>query len=113
MTRRSTFDLFDFDGVFGDLFSGYARQTPFPDARGEASSEVDVPGCTNEDVDVSLKDGMLSIQWKRRGKQHVSHFLVGRDVEPSSVTASVKNGVLTVQFPQRKPAATEGKITVT
>jgi HSP20 family protein len=84
---------------------------------------MDVPGLKDEDLQIELCDGMLRIVGERRhpsasertGRTHHLERGYGRfervlrvpkDVDPSSLTASIEDGVLTVRIPMpeaRKP----------
>ena len=88
---------------------------------------AEVPGMTSDDVTVSLHDGVLKIEGAithneesedrkvlRRERRHMTFsrtFRLGIDVDRDSVTASVKDGVLTVTLP-KQPEAQPKRIAV-
>merc|ERR1739848_473886 len=51
---------------------------------------VDVPGVKEEDIDIKLEENLLTVQGQRMASSDSSQF----------VTASLKNGVLTVAAPK-------------
>jgi HSP20 family molecular chaperone IbpA len=109
MTKRH--DIFSdlFGGTWDSLFQNFDTA-----AYTDTSFEIDVPGCTREDIELSLADTILSITWKRRGQEYTRRFRVSREVEADKVTATVKDGVLTVQLPRVSKGAEKGrKIPVT
>jgi len=80
----------------------------------------DVPGLKREDVEVSLAQGVLTIKGEKRTPKRGSGARVYREetwegkfqrtvampteVDPSKVTADLKDGVLTVTLPKREEA---------
>lgn len=96
--------------------------------------DMDLPGKTENDVDLTLKDDVLTIashedttkeaksrddekengEWlirERRSYSFTRRFTLPQDVNTEGVNASFKNGVLTVVMP-RKPAAEAKKIAI-
>src|SRR5690606_14887504 len=80
---------------------------------------VDVPGCTREDLTISVDDGVLSLRATPRavapeGYQTLHQGLVGTVavrsfalpdmVEVDRINATVKDGVLRVSLPKRSEA---------
>ncbi len=97
--------------------------------------DMDLPGKTENDVDLSLKDDVLTIsshteettenksdekeadqgEWlirERRNYSFTRRFTLPQDVNAEGVNASFKNGVLTVVMP-RKPVSEPKKIAIT
>jgi HSP20 family protein len=90
---------------------------------------ADVPGLTADDVKVMLHDGVLSLEAQQeseavqqdedkkiihRERRHTSfarRFRLGADVDEASVSATVKDGVLTVLMP-KKPEVQPKQIAV-
>jgi HSP20 family protein len=101
-----------FDDLLTNMF-GESRTDVFGDRLTESSIEMDVPGCAREDIDLSLTDGLLTVKWKRRGQEYTRMFRVPRDIETENVTATAKDGVLTIQLPKKAKRTEQGrKITV-
>ena len=96
--------------------------------------DMDLPGKTENDVDLSLKDDVLTIssheeetkeeksdakdteqdEWlirERRNYRFTRRFTLPQDVNTEGVNASFKNGVLTVVMP-RKPVSEPKKIAI-
>jgi len=94
--------------------------------------DMDLPGKTENDVDLSLKDDVLTIashneettekksdkkdetEWlirERHTSSFTRRFTLPKDVDGDNVNASFKNGVLTVVMP-RRPEATEKRIAI-
>ena len=96
--------------------------------------DMDLPGKTESDVDLSLKDDVLTIsshqeetteetsdgkdaekgEWlirERRSYNFTRRFTLPQDVNADAVNASFKNGVLTIVMP-RKPLAEPKKIEI-
>jgi HSP20 family protein len=114
-------DLIDrrFDDVYGD-WSALVPQRAWPVINGFETKEAfvykaDVPGLTEADLSVAVEDGALVLKGERKvvnpegaqvhlREQQVASFtrkvaLPGR-VEAGGVTATLKDGVLTVTLPK-------------
>merc|ERR1711937_876684 len=69
---------------------------------------MDVPGVKEEDIDIKLDDGQLTVQGHRtlgsESSRFSSKFLRSFSLDPTvdidSFTATLKNGVLTVSAPK-------------
>ena len=141
MNELSLFNrLFNNNDDFGLSFPtfGTACATPSVDVKQTKDSyvlDMDLPGKTEKDVDLTLKDDVLTIssheeetkeeqsdkaekengEWlirERRSYSFTRRFTLPQDVNVDGVNASFKNGVLTVVMP-RKPAAEAKKIAIT
>ena len=123
---RFTSDLFDvIDRNLGDLVPSQASTpvvTPRVDVRETPDAyilDMDLPGFTEKDVDINLKDRVLSISSKLQEKQEEKkegdwlikerrsscfsrRFTLPQDIDAEKVTAEFKHGVLSVDIP-RKP----------
>ena len=125
----------DFGLVFPSLNANCTR--PSVDVKQTKDSyvlDMDLPGRSENDVDLTLKDDVLTIsshneetkeeksseadkehgEWlirERRSYSFTRRFALPQDVNADAVNASFKNGVLTVVMP-RKPAAEAKKIAV-
>ena len=123
---RFTSDLFDvIDRNLGDLAPSQASTpvvTPRVDVRETPDAyilDMDLPGFTEKDVEINLKDRVLSISSKLQEKQEEKkegdwlikerrsscfsrRFTLPQDIDAEKVTAEFKHGVLSVDIP-RKP----------
>lgn len=115
--------------VFGafdrSLGSGTVNGSPLVDIRetdGAYVLDMDLPGYSENDVSLSLKDRVLTISSvvqadkeekakveekaeylirERRETRFVRRFSLPRDIDPEKVEANFKNGVLTVTIPRQ------------
>merc|ERR1712232_1327274 len=70
--------------------------------------KVDVPGVKEEDIDIKLDDGKLTVAGERMGTSETSKFAskfsktfsLDRTVDVDRFTANLKNGVLVVSAPK-------------
>lgn len=116
-------DLFDvFDRDLGISPAGYAA--PKVDVRETDKAyvmDMDLPGITEKDVEINLKDRVLTIasvqeadreDKNKEGKEEYiirerrtacfsRKFTLPEDIETEKVSAEFKNGVLTVTIPRR------------
>ena len=117
------YDLFDevFDNSFWPFRnSGNLMRTNVEEKDGKYVLSTELPGFNKEDIRMSLKDGILSIeaahnenndekdkkgnvirQERYEGSMSRS-FYVGKKVKESDIRASFKNGVLSVEIPEVK-----------
>jgi len=112
--------VFDSDAFFGGPIGGSFR-SPAVDVRedeGRYLIEAELPGLSEKDVKLELKDGVLSLstakseekkdegkKWLRRERREFSFqrsFELPEDVDGEKIEASFKDGLLTVLLP-RKP----------
>ncbi len=133
-TRRSVHPVlragFPVDRLFEDLWGGFdaaplapAAFTPRLDVK-ESDAEyvvtAELPGLEEKDVEISLEDDVLTIRGEKRaehtdenaGYKHVE-TVTGRferrlalptEVDAESVSATSKNGVITITLPKRAEA---------
>ena len=123
---RFTSDRFDvIDRNLGDLVPSQASTpvvTPRVDVRETPDAyilDMDLPGFTEKDVEINLKDRVLSISSKQQEKQEEKkegdwlikerrsscfsrRFTLPQDIDAEKVTAEFKHGVPSVDIP-RKP----------
>ncbi len=117
-------DVFDiFDRGFGTTYA-----TPSVDVRETAEAyllDMDLPGLSENDVEISLKDRVLSISSikeakiddkkkdadgveylirERRSSSFARRFTLPEDIDVEKVEANFRNGVLTVTIPRRPEA---------
>ena len=124
--------------LFDDVFRGFGSGLPsFGGASGfgagwpsveisgtdkEIKVTAEVPGLEEKDVEVLLNDGVLTLRGEKRSEsedkdRQFSERYYGRferripvdDVEADKVTASFRNGVLTVTLPKSEKAQSQVK----
>ena len=87
--------------------------------------EAELPGMEQKDIDVSLKNGMLTIKGEKRSEEekeeddyHLTErrygsfqrgFRVPETVDPDQVEASLEKGVLHVKMAKKPEASSEAK----
>lgn len=126
---RFTSDLFDvIDRNFSDLGYSYPEKTMVPkvdvrETKDKYVLEMELPGCTENDVAIDLKDRVLSISSKKEEnakeekkdnkeetswliKERVSskfarNFTLPEDIDSENVSANFKNGLLTIDIPRK------------
>jgi len=82
---------------------------------------AELPGMDEKDLDVSLHDGMLTLKGEKKSESNTAVYSerwhgqfqrslpIGPDVDPDKVSASFKNGVLTVTLAKRPEAQRQVK----
>lgn len=118
--KADPFDLLD--RVFeDDLIPGFSGRAPAVDVRekdGRYLIEAELPGVSEKDLKVELKDGLLTlststveekkeenVKWLRRERRSFSFtrsFALPEDADGEKIEARFKDGLLTVEVP-RKP----------
>lgn len=127
----------DFSRLFDDFFpggrlaneNGKAFLSPQVDIKAEEHQHqiiVDVPGVNKEDIQVTLEDGVLTleaerseekteeqsgkvIRKERRSGKYVRSFNVGRNITVEDITGNFENGVLTITIPKATQQAPVSK----
>jgi HSP20 family protein len=104
-------------GLFGfDPFDRIMRanwEFGFDVARNDHGYEVEVPvpGFNAGNVEVTLKDGIISINGKNDRRNFSRSFTVPEDVDPDRIQAKVVDGMLTIAL-ERLPEAQPKRIAV-
>lgn len=82
----------------------------------EYSFYLAVPGLTKDDLSISVKDGLLSISYKKEEKDDINYSFVSsfkktyslpEDVNEKDITGKVENGVLEILLPKIKKKSLE------
>lgn len=63
--------------------------------------EMDIPGMTKTDINITIDDNLLIIQGERKGRttRHIQQYTtLPRDADLSTLKAKVKDGVLTIEL---------------
>lgn len=91
------------------------------DEKDEVRVTAELPGMEQKDVEIALHDGVLTIRGEKRSEsngalyserwhgQFQRSLQLGPDVDPDKVSASFKNGVLTVTAAKRPEAQRQVK----
>jgi HSP20 family protein len=121
--RADPFELLD--RVFEDDFvPGFTGRAPAVDVRekdGRYLIEAELPGVSEKDLKVELKDGLLtlstsqdeekkeeSVKWLRRERRSFSFtrsFSLPEDADGEKIEAHFKDGLLIIELPKRAEAA--------
>ena len=127
LVPRRDFDMFD-DFFKDDFFK--PRTTPLmkSDIREKEDKyliDMDLPGCSKENIDISLKDGYLNISatltnevneeeehFVRRERytgECSRRFYVGEEVTEEDISAEFKDGILKIEVPKKEKKTIEAK----
>lgn len=104
-------DLLGFD-PFQNLRSNLAFEYDVTRTENGYEVEVPVPGYKPEQVDVTLKDGVLSVHATGERRTFSRAFTVPEDVDVDSIEGHVENGMLVLKL-NRRPEARPKKISIT
>jgi len=104
----------------GEFFNGWAPALDLLEDKDNLVATLEVPGLAKEDIDVSVRDGVLSISGERRQEKenggsavHRRERFVGRfhrtislpkSVKAEAIKASYRDGILTVAMPKTEEA---------
>jgi len=100
------------------LFTGWTPALDLYQDKDNVTAAVELPGMRKEDIEISLHDGMLSISGERksetkkeeaaRTERYFGKFrrsiTLPAQVDSNKVTASYKDGILTVTLPKAEEA---------
>ncbi|MDR0751547.1 MAG: Hsp20/alpha crystallin family protein [Christensenellaceae bacterium] len=117
-----------FDSFFRPVFEDselYMRCDVKEEGSDHFSIEAELPGVKKEDIDVSLKDGYLTISAQKKEAEEVStdsyirreikygsssrSFFIGYNVDETDIVAGFENGILKLKFPRDKGGKNDGK----
>ena len=110
-------DLTPFDG-----FGGWPK-VDVTDGESHVRIDAEVPGLTEKDVEVTLKDGVLTLSGERKAEtedddrriseRFVGRFMrqipIGHEIDEDNVEAHFANGELTVTLPKTAQARSDAK----
>jgi HSP20 family protein len=103
-------DLLGFD-PFQSIRSSYGFDYDVTRTEEGYEVEVPVPGFNASQVDVTFKDGILSVNGKNERHSFTRSFTVPEDVDVNNIRARVEDGLLRLTL-ARRPEAQPRKITV-
>lgn len=111
-----------------DFFKGEEKvKTDVYEKEGKMYVEMEAPGYTKENIDISLDKGELIVTFSKESKEEENKKYLHRerrsyskitrsfylgDVEEEEVEASFKNGVLIVSSPKKKEIETKRTINI-
>ncbi|MBC5801349.1 MAG: Hsp20/alpha crystallin family protein [Candidatus Eremiobacteraeota bacterium] len=104
-------DLFGFD-PFQNLRSNWAFDYDVSRTETGYQVEVPVPGYKPDQIDVTFKDGVLSVNGKTDRRTFSRSFTVPEDVDTERISARVENGMLLLEL-ERRPETQPQRIAVT
>ena len=126
--HHNSFDLFNpfFDDFFQDSHVNELMKTDITDEGDHYELQVEVPAVKKENIKLSLEDGYLTISAsyhenndsEKKGKyirkerhsgEMARSFYVGKDVDEEDVSASLNNGVLTLDIKKPETKVVEKK----
>ena len=119
--RRNDFDLFD-DFFRDDFFNkkqNNLMKTDIKEVNDKYIIEMDLPGYEKENINISLKDGYLTVSAKAEKTDEEKEeekfvrrerfygecsrsFYVGDNVTEEDIDAEFKNGILKVDIPKKE-----------
>ena len=73
---------------------------------------VEVPGCAASDLSIDLADSILTVTANSAWEAQVHRFKVDRSLTVAGITATVKNGLLTIVVQNKASATPAGSVTV-
>ena len=108
--------------LFDDFFHGFEQNIPasrfswsqawpkvdVSDSGNDVKISVELPGMEEKDVEVTLRDGVLTLRGEKKSETENAHYSerwygqfqrsiqLGPDIDPDKVSAAYKNGLLTV-----------------
>ena len=116
----------DFDAVLNSFFNedfGFSAKMPAVDVRESEDSftlEAELAGLTEKDIDIDVKDHLLTISSKneekteekkngyvikeRKSSAFSRSFVLPKNVDVEKIEANMKNGILTLTVPKTEAA---------
>lgn len=118
-----------FDGFFDDFFAptmyhkGFSEmKTDIKETDNGYSLSVDMPGFEKNDINLSLKDGYLTVSANREEKDTEDSYVkrersmtcsrsyyVGKEITEDDVKAKYQNGTLKIEVPKKQNKEIESK----
>lgn len=73
---------------------------------------IEVPGFSKEHATVQAKDSVLTVHLKNDTKEKKTTYRLGKSVDQDKITATCKDGILTVLCPMRETVAKTVNVSV-
>jgi HSP20 family protein len=123
LDRPNLRPFFALDGFLRDVAEAERTARPAPrnptfevhGAEGAIELVAEVPGLSEKDITVTLDKGTLLVEAgrdekpaegaRKHGYRFARRFTLPTDVDADAVTATVKDGILTITMPKAKSAA--------
>lgn len=122
--RKNNFDLFD-DFFDDDLFPKFSKKestlmkTDIKEKKDKFILDIDLPGFSKENIDLSLDNGYLNIHAKEEHEDNHDEeekflrrerfygecsrsFYVGEDITEEDIKAEFNNGILKIEVPKKE-----------
>lgn len=104
-----------------DLFTGASKRRNYSLKKEENNFrfELEIPGFSKDDVIVNIEDELLNIKCKKENSEKsfsydLGYIVENNNIELSKTTATVENGILSLEIPiiqdKKKPKQIEVKI---
>jgi len=103
-------DLLGFD-PFQNIRASYGFDYEVSRTEGGYEVEVPVPGYSSSQIDVTFKDGILTVAGKTDRRSFTRSFTVPEDIDADTIGARVQDGMLVLSL-KRHPEAQPRKIAV-
>ena len=103
-------DLLGFD-PFQNIRASYGFEYEVSRTDSGYEVEVPVPGYSSSQIDVSFKDGVLSVAGKTDRRSFTRSFTVPEDIDSDAIAARVQDGMLVLSL-KRHPEAQPKRIDV-
>jgi len=109
-------DMFDTFFDRPSLSTARENSTKLVTRDNEYAVYFSVPGLTKDDLKISIKDGYLSISFKKEDGDNVNYSFVSSfsktysipdDVNEKEITGKVENGILEINLPKSKKKSLE------
>ena len=127
---------FDFDSLFDNFFAPanwkaqgenfFSPKVDIKDKQDHYLIQAELPGVSKDDIHITLQDGVLSleaevkqedkeekdgklIRQERRYGRIQRSFTVGNTVQEHDISASFKDGILTIKAPKKTDSGSERK----
>jgi len=109
-------------GVANAMATGWTPRTDVIEHEDAYMLWIDLPGFTQEAIDLHFQDRVLTIKGQRcatqehQGHYHrqerargafIRHFTFGKDIEADAIVASFRHGVLEIRLPKSVAAKTK------
>ena len=95
--------LFDFDTLEFDRFFG-SKNYHVESTAEDLTLAVDLPGVKLSDLNVQVEGHTIKIAGKQRGHDVKHSYQLSKQYDPTTASAKLEDGVLTVKFLKREEA---------
>ncbi len=94
-----------FNTIFDEMetFRKPISNIKYDEEKAEWVARIELPGIDKDDLEVTLSENTISIKAEKEDRKFRSTFKIGSNIDQDSISAELKDGLLTLTFKEIVP----------